>query len=47
MAKKYFKKKNIIPNLLPKNETLNFIFNYSKALRINKIGKETFETILN
>jgi hypothetical protein len=47
MAKLYTKKKNATPKMLPKKETVNFILNYSKALRIDKIGEGTFETILN
>ena len=47
MAKIYSKKKNEILKMLPKKETVNFILSYSKALRINKIGEGTFETILN
>ena len=47
MAKLYTKKKNATPKMLPKKETVNFILSYSKALRIDKIGERTFETILN
>lgn len=47
MAKIYFKEKNATPKMLPKKETVSFILNYSKALRIEKIGEGTFETILN
>ncbi|MEN9487792.1 MAG: hypothetical protein RL494_57 [Bacteroidota bacterium] len=47
MAKLYTKEKNAVPKMLPKKETVNFILNYSKALRIDKIGEGTFETILN
>lgn len=47
MAKLYTKKKNATPEMLPKKETVNFILNYSKALRIDKVGEGTFETILN
>ena len=47
MAKIYSKKKSESPKMLPKKETVNFILNYSKALRIDKIGEGTFETILN
>ena len=47
MAKLYTKKKNATPKMLPKKETLNFILNYSKALRIVKIGDVNFETIAN
>ena len=47
MAKIYSKKKNATPKMLPKKETVNFILNYSKALRIEKIGNVVYETILN
>ena len=47
MAKIYSKKKNSTPKMLPKKQTVNFILNYSKALRIDKIGAGVFETILN
>lgn len=47
MAKIYSKKKNATPKMLPKNETVNFILNYSQAVRIEKLGNMEFETILN
>ncbi|WP_310556115.1 hypothetical protein [Flavobacterium sp.] len=47
MAKIYSKKKNATPKMLPKKETVNFILNYSKALRIEKLGNVVYETILN
>ncbi|WP_395046767.1 hypothetical protein [Flavobacterium sp.] len=47
MAKIYSKKKKATPKMLPKKETVNFILNYSKALRIDKIGEGIFETIMN
>jgi hypothetical protein len=47
MAKIYSKKKNVVPKMLPKKETVNYILNYSKALRIDKFGEGIFETILN
>lgn len=33
--------------LNPKKETLEFLLNYSKALRITKYKQLSFETILN
>ncbi len=33
--------------LNPKKETLQFLLNYSKALRINKYKQLSFEMILN
>ncbi|MEO8517444.1 MAG: hypothetical protein ABI426_11890 [Flavobacterium sp.] len=47
MAKLYTKKKNANPKMLPKKETVNFILNYSKALRIVKVGEVDFEIISN
>ncbi|MGH2664418.1 hypothetical protein [Flavobacterium sp.] len=47
MAKLYTKKKKATPKMLPKKETVNFILNYSKALRIVKVGDVNFETIAN
>lgn len=47
MAKIYTLKKNATPKMLPKKETINFILNYSKALRITKIDNRVVETILN
>ncbi|WP_169630190.1 hypothetical protein [Flavobacterium humi] len=47
MAKLYTKKKKATPKMLPKKETVNFLLNYSKALRIVKIGDVNFETIAN
>lgn len=34
-------------NLNPKKETIQFLLNYSKALRITKYKQLSFETILN
>ncbi len=47
MAKLYSKKKLATNKMLPKKETISFILNYSKALRIEKVGKLTFEIIAN
>ena len=47
MAKLYSKKKLASTKMLPKKETIQFILNYSKALRIVKIGSMNFETIDN
>lgn len=47
MAKIYSKKKNATPKMSPKKETVNFILNYSKALRIEKLGEVVYETVLN
>jgi len=47
MAKLYTKKKNATPKMLPKKETVNFILNYSKALRIVKVDDVNFEIIAN
>lgn len=47
MAKLYTKKKNEAQKMLPKKETVNFILNYSKALRIVKVGEENIEIVKN
>lgn len=48
MAKLY--SKNFIKNsnnLTPKEETVNFILNYSKALHVKKYNNLEFELLLN
>lgn len=49
MAKLYSQEKpqNQIENLQPKNETINFILNYSKALSVIHCNKKKFEALLN
>jgi len=48
MAKLYSKKSIEISNdLIPKEETVNFLLNYSKALSVKKANKKTFELVLN
>lgn len=47
MAKIYSTKKLAAPTMLPKKETVDFLLNYSKALKIVKTGNGTFETIAN
>ncbi|TDP59425.1 hypothetical protein BC748_1675 [Flavobacterium dankookense] len=47
MAKLYSKKRLASSKMLPKKETINFILQYSKALRIVKFGNMNFETIAN
>ena len=47
MAKIYSKKKNAIIKMSPKKETVSFLLNYSKALRIEKLGNVVYESILN
>lgn len=47
MAKLYTKKKNTTQKMLPKKETINFILNYSKALKVVRVGEENQEIILN
>ncbi len=46
MAKLYLPKKNET-KMLPKTETVIFLLNYSKALKIIKTKNQTFEFILN
>jgi hypothetical protein len=47
MAKLYTKSNSTAKKLLPKKETIAFLLNYSKALRIQKIGNTNFELICN
>ena len=47
MAKLYSEKKLAAPEMLPKKETIDFLLSYSKALKIVKTDKFTFETIAN
>lgn len=45
MAKLYSEKK--LKKMNPKKETINFLLNYSKALRVSTYKKIQFESILN
>lgn len=47
MAKLYSKKTLATTKMLPKKETIQFLLNYSKALKIIKIGNKNFEIIAN
>ncbi|MEZ4854571.1 hypothetical protein [Flavobacterium sp.] len=48
MAKLYSKQKlTAQKSVLPKKETVSFLLNYSKALKITKVGNIKFETIVN
>jgi hypothetical protein len=47
MAKLYSKKALANTKMLPKNETINFILNYSKALKMVKVGNMNFELLAN
>ena len=47
MAKIYSEKPLAASKMLPKKETISFLINYSKALRIVRAGKMTFECIAN
>ncbi|GGC93435.1 hypothetical protein GCM10011508_20840 [Flavobacterium lutivivi] len=47
MAKLYSDRKLATKKLLPKKETIQFILQYSKALRVVKVGNLNFETIAN
>jgi hypothetical protein len=47
MAKLYSKKALANTKMLPKKETINFILNYSKALKIVKVGNMNFELLAN
>lgn len=47
MAKLYTKKTQSTQKMLPEQETVNFILNYSKALKIVKVGNEKIELNAN
>lgn len=47
MAKLYSKFSQKNNELTPKEETVNFLLNYSKALKIINCDKMKFETLLN
>jgi len=47
MAKIYSEEKLAAPKMLPKKETIDFILNYSKALKIVKTENGTYENIAN
>jgi hypothetical protein len=48
MAKIYSEKKLAAPKkMLPKKETVHFLLNYSKALKIVKTENGTYENIAN
>ena len=47
MAKLYSKKKLVTQQMKPKKETISFLINYSKALKVYKVGNSTIEIIAN
>ena len=47
MAKLYSKRTLATTKMLPKRETINFILNYSKALKVVKASNMNFEIIAN
>lgn len=47
MAKLYSKKKLAAPQMLPKQETIDFLLSYSKALKIVKTSNGTYENMSN
>jgi len=47
MAKIYSKKTPKNKNLQPKDETISFLLNYSKALSVISYNKLKFEALLN
>jgi hypothetical protein len=47
MAKIYSEKTLVINSMKPKNETISFLLNYSKALSFVKVGKIHIEIIAN
>lgn len=47
MAKLYFKRSQKHNNLTPSDDTVEFLLNYSKALRVLDCGQIKIETLLN
>ena len=47
MAKLYTQKELANTKMLPKKETVNFLLNYSKVLKIIKVGNLNFEILAN
>ena len=47
MAKLYIEDSKHSKTLLPKEETVNFLLNYSKALSVIHCNKMKFEALLN
>ena len=47
MAKLYSKKKLVTQQMKPKKETISLLLNYSKALKVYKVGNSTIEIIAN
>jgi hypothetical protein len=47
MAKLYSKKKLAAQQMKPKEETISFLLNYSKALNMYKVGNSNIEIIAN
>lgn len=47
MAKLYSKKPNTHLALVPKEDTIKFLLNYSKALSVIKYNKLRFDSLLN
>ena len=47
MAKIYSEKHLATSKMSPKKETVNFLISYSKALKIVKAGKLSFECVAN
>jgi hypothetical protein len=47
MAKIYSKKSFIAPKMKPKKEVISFLLHYSKAFKVVKSERATFEFIAN
>jgi hypothetical protein len=47
MAKIYSKNSLVTNSMKPKNETISFLLNYSKALSVIKVKDKSFEIIAN
>ncbi|MEG9326902.1 hypothetical protein SAMN04488034_102604 [Salinimicrobium catena] len=47
MAKLYSASPEKVTKMTPKKETIDFLLNYSKALKVETYNKMPFESILN
>ena len=47
MAKLYTKKPLATSKMVPSKETISFILNFSKALKVIKLGNKNYEFIAN
>ena len=47
MSKIYSQKAPVASSMKPKKEIVSFLLNYSKALRVIKVGKMNVDVIIN